>query len=59
MLIVELLSDDGSQTFDLPPVFKVGGGGVVIANPETCDREPYTEFCGYFYGCMTQRNRMR
>lgn len=33
--------------------------GVVITNPETCDRGPYTEFCGYFYGCMTQRNRMR
>lgn len=33
--------------------------GVVITNPETCDRRPYTEFCGYFYGCMTQRNRMQ
>jgi hypothetical protein len=23
--------------------------GVVIANPETCDRGGYTDFCGYFY----------
>ena len=22
---------------------------VVIANPETCDRGGYTDFCGYFY----------
>jgi hypothetical protein len=22
---------------------------VVITNPETCDRGPYTDFCGYFY----------
>lgn len=33
--------------------------GVVITNPETCDRGPYTEFCGYFYGCKTQRNKIR
>jgi hypothetical protein len=23
--------------------------GVVIVNPETCARAPYTDFCGYFY----------
>src|SRR5258708_17047418 len=22
---------------------------VIIANPETCNRGPYTDFCGYFY----------
>lgn len=33
--------------------------GNVIANPETCNRGPYTDFCGYFYGCNTQRSRMR
>jgi hypothetical protein len=33
--------------------------GVVITNPETCDRGGYTEFCGYFYGSMTQRKRIR
>ncbi|WP_418152650.1 hypothetical protein [Actinoalloteichus caeruleus] len=31
----------------------------VINNPETCDRGPYTQFCGYFYGCHTQRQRIR
>lgn len=27
----------------------------VITNPETCNRGPYTHFCGYFYTCRTQR----
>jgi hypothetical protein len=27
----------------------IDNGGVVIANPETCDRDGYTDFCGYFY----------
>jgi hypothetical protein len=31
----------------------------VIYNPETADRGPYTIFCGYFYGCNTQRQRIR
>ncbi|AQA25648.1 insoluble matrix shell 1 domain protein [Rhodococcus sp. MTM3W5.2] len=31
----------------------------VIINPETCDRGPYTQFCGYFYTCKTQANRIR
>jgi len=31
----------------------------VITNPETCDRGGYTEFCGYFYTCKTQANRIR
>jgi hypothetical protein len=29
----------------------------VITNPETCDRGPYTHFCGYFYTCRSQRIR--
>lgn len=33
--------------------------GVVITNPETANRGPYTQFCGYFYGCNTQRQRIR
>ncbi|MCK2240465.1 MULTISPECIES: hypothetical protein [unclassified Crossiella] len=33
--------------------------GVVISNPETANRGAYTQFCGYFYGCNTQRNRIR
>jgi hypothetical protein len=31
--------------------------GRVITNPETCDRGPYTQFCGYFYTCRSQRIR--
>lgn len=27
----------------------IDNGGVVITNPETCDRGGYTDFCGYFY----------
>ncbi|MFD8085227.1 hypothetical protein ACFV4F_26420 [Kitasatospora sp. NPDC059722] len=33
--------------------------GNVIYNPETADRGPYTIFCGYFYGCNSQRQRIR
>jgi len=29
--------------------------GVVIINPETCARAPYTNFCGYFYVPASQR----
>lgn len=29
----------------------------VIMNPETCDRGPYTRFCGYFYSCKSQKIR--
>lgn len=29
----------------------------VITNPETCNRGPYTQFCGYFYTCRSQRIR--
>jgi hypothetical protein len=31
----------------------------VIVNPETANRGPYTIFCGYFYGCNSQRQRIR
>lgn len=31
----------------------------VIINPETCSRAPYSHFCGYFYTCNTQANRIR
>ncbi|QDQ09198.1 hypothetical protein [Streptomyces spectabilis] len=33
--------------------------GNVIYNPETANRGPYTVFCGYFYGCNSQRQRIR
>ena len=29
--------------------------GKVITNPATCDRGPYTNFCGYFYTCKSQK----
>ncbi|MFG2908465.1 hypothetical protein ACGF13_25785 [Kitasatospora sp. NPDC048286] len=32
--------------------------GNVIYDPETADRGPYTIFCGYFYGCLSQRQRI-
>ncbi|MBP2472119.1 hypothetical protein JOF53_000991 [Crossiella equi] len=41
------------------PARNTDNSGVVIANPETCNRGPYTQFCGYFYGCNTQRQRIR
>ncbi|MDF2273442.1 hypothetical protein P2Q00_49875 [Streptomyces coacervatus] len=33
--------------------------GNVIYNPETANRGPYTVFCGYLYGCNSQRQRIR
>jgi hypothetical protein len=27
----------------------------IITNPQTCDRGPYTHFCGYFYTCRSQK----
>jgi hypothetical protein len=33
--------------------------GRIVTNPETCDRGPYTEFCGYFYSCKSQQQRIR
>jgi hypothetical protein len=29
--------------------------GAVIMNPETAARGPYTNFCGYFYACKSQK----
>ena len=28
---------------------------LVITDPATCNRGPYTQFCGYFYTCRSQR----
>lgn len=35
----------------------VDNSNKVITNPETCNRGPYTHFCGYFYTCRSQRIR--
>ena len=29
--------------------------GLLITNPATCNRGPYTHFCGYFYTCKSQK----
>jgi hypothetical protein len=34
------------------PARNTDNSGLVITNPETCDRGPYTDFCGYFYSCI-------
>jgi hypothetical protein len=31
------------------PARNTDNNGVVVTNPETCARLPYTDFCGYFY----------
>lgn len=36
-------------------VRNVDNSNQVITNPETCNRGPYTQFCGYFYTCRSQR----
>jgi hypothetical protein len=41
------------------PVRNVDNSGHIIYDPATCDRGPYTHFCGYFYGCNSQRQRIR
>jgi hypothetical protein len=33
--------------------------GRVVQDPQTCDRGIYTHFCGYFYGCNSQRRRIQ
>jgi hypothetical protein len=33
----------------------VDNNGAVIWNPETAARGPYTNFCGYFYACKSQK----
>jgi hypothetical protein len=37
----------------------VDNSNALISNPETANRGPYTQFCGYFYGCNSQRMRIR
>ncbi len=39
------------------PVRNVDNSGRVINDPATCNRGPYTHFCGYFYTCRSQRIR--
>ncbi|MFJ4188940.1 hypothetical protein [Kitasatospora sp. NPDC089509] len=41
------------------PARNVDNSGHVIYDPEKADRGPYTIFCGYFYGCDSQRRRIR
>lgn len=33
----------------------VDNSGKIITDPATCNRGPYTQFCGYFYTCRSQR----
>jgi hypothetical protein len=35
----------------------IDNSGRVIADPRTCDRGLYTQFCGFFYTCRSQRIR--
>lgn len=35
----------------------VDNSGRLISDPANCDRGPYTQFCGYFYTCRSQRIR--
>lgn len=36
-------------------VRNVDNSGILITNPATCNRGPYTIFCGYFYTCKSQK----
>lgn len=36
-------------------VRNVDNSNKVILDPATCDRDGYTEFCGYFYTCRSQK----
>jgi hypothetical protein len=36
-------------------VRNVDNSGKVIYNPQQCDRDGYTVFCGYFYTCRSQK----
>jgi hypothetical protein len=38
-------------------VRNVDNSNHVITNPATCNRGPYTQFCGYFYTCRSQKIR--
>lgn len=39
------------------PVRNVDNSNRIILDPATCNRGPYTQFCGYFYTCRSQRIR--
>ncbi|WP_030665813.1 hypothetical protein [Streptomyces rimosus] len=41
------------------PARNTDNSGNVINDPEKANRGPYTEFCGYFYGCISQARRIR
>ena len=38
-------------------VRNVDNSNRIITNPATCNRGPYTQFCGYFYTCRSQKIR--
>jgi len=38
-------------------VRNVDNSGRLISDPATCNRGPYTQFCGYFYTCLHQKIR--
>jgi hypothetical protein len=33
----------------------IDNSGLVIHDPEACDRGPYTDFCGYLYSCKSMK----
>jgi len=35
------------------PARNTDDSGVVILDPASCDRGPYTDFCGYLYACRS------
>jgi hypothetical protein len=37
------------------PAKNTDNNGAVVMNPETAARLPYTQFCGYFYACKSQK----
>jgi hypothetical protein len=37
------------------PARNVDNNGALVTNPETCARQPYTDFCGYFYVPRSQK----
>jgi len=37
------------------PVRNTDNKGKVIQDPATCDRDGYTQFCGYLYTCKSQK----
>ena len=37
------------------PARNVDNNGAIVWNPETAARLPYTDFCGYFYACRSQK----